>query len=645
MKLFEPGRIGRLAIKNRIVMAAMGNMLQEMDGGITQRAIDYYVDRAKGGVGLIIMPGAHTRLVEMLPFAPLVDKLVIDSKMYAGRLNELAEAVHDYGAKIAVQFTAGQGRNIRAEVLRSSGAVAPSPLPAFADPSVTARELATEEVERLAHYYQLSAEVVRGAGIDAIEINAHGGYLCDEFLTALWNKRTDKYGGDLDGRLRFLMEIIAYTRKGAGQDFPLLVKFGLTHFLAGGREIDEGLEIARRLEAAGVDALDIDGGCYETLYFCMPPTTQPPGCLVDLAEKVKKVVKVPVITVGRLHYPELAEKVLQEGEADFVALGRGLLAEPEWANKVKEGRLEDIRPCLGDNEGCLGRVFNGKAISCTVNPECGNEREMAISPAGKKKKVLIVGGGPGGMEAAIIAAIRGHKVTLCEKEYTLGGNLVLASVPDFKQDYRNLMNYLTTQVKKLGVAVKLATEVTPALLEEMKPDVVLVATGGTSIIPEIPGINGKNVATAVDVLSGKKKAGESVVVIGGGLVGCETALHLAQKGSKVTIVEILDTVACDMVGVNRMHLIKLLADANIKVLTGTEMLKVTAGGVALANKGGKKSTLPADTVVIACGFKPNDVLFEALKEKAADVYAIGDCVEPRNVYHAIREGFRRARLI
>ena len=645
MKLFEPGKIGKMTTKNRIVMAAMGTWLTEMDGRVSEREIDYYVARAKGGVGLIVTEAVRTRQIERLPCTPLVDLMVIDSKVYASRLSELAEAVHDYGAKVSLQVNPGQGRNIRAEILRNAGAVAPSPLPAFADPSVVARELATEEVEQLTHAFHFIAEVIRSAGIDAIEINAHAGYLCDEFLTTLWNKRTDKYGGKLDGRMRFLLEIIENLKKGAGADFPIIVKYGLTHYLEEGREVEEGLEIARRLEAAGVDALTIDAGCYDTMYWLMPTTYQPPSCMIDLAEKVKRVVNIPVIAVGRLGYSELAERVLEEGKADFIALGRNLLADPEWANKVKESRLEDICPCLGDHEGCIGRVFNGKYVSCTVNPACGMEKGLAISPAGKRKSVLVVGGGPCGMEAARVASLRGHKVTLCEKDQVLGGNLIPASVPDFKHDYRSLINYLSTQIGKLGVEIKLATESTPELIRAMKPDVVFIATGAIPIIPEIPGVGKENVATAIDVLLSRKEVGESIVVIGGGSIGCETALHLAQKGKKLTIVEILDSLACDMIMANRIHLMKLLADANVRILTSTKVLEITEKGITIADKNNKKRTLEADTIVLAVGMKSNEKLLEVLQDKVPEVYAIGDCVEPRILLNAIREGFRLARLV
>jgi len=643
VKLFEPGKIGKLSIKNRILMCPMGvGGLEEPQGGLSQRGIDYYVARAKGGTGLIIT-GLTRVSREIEP--PLEDKLIIDSKTSVTWLNELAEAVHDYGAKVAIQLTAGLGRVATLDLLKIAGAVAPSALPTFEDPTIMTRELSTEEVERLVHAFEFSAEILRLAGIDAVELHGHEGYLFDQFMTALWNKRTDKYGGDLEGRLRFPVEVIEAIKRGAGADFPVIFRFGLKHYIDGGREIEEGLEIARRLEAAGADALEVDAGCYETWYWAHPPTTLPPGCMVDMAQMAKRVVKVPVIAVGKLGYPELAERVLQEGKADFICLGRALLADPEWPNKVKKGRLEDIRPCIGCHEGCLKRVFDVKYLSCAVNPATGMEREFTIKPAEKKKSVLVVGGGASGMEAARVTALRGHKVTLWEKGDALGGNLIPASVPDFKQDYRRLINFLSTQIKKLDVTIELAKEATAELILEMKPDVVFIATGSTSIVPEIPGVGKKMVVTAVDLLLGKQEARKSVVVVGGGLIGCETALYLAQKGKKLTIIEMLDGVMLDMYSANRMHLLKLLADADVNILTETKCLEIRDNGITIADKYGKRSTLEADTVVLAVGLKSNDGLLEALKDKIHEVYAIGDCVEPRKVINAIWEGFRTARLV
>ena len=399
------------------------------------------------------------------------------------------------------------------------------------------------------------------------------------------------------------------------------------------------------MEAAGVDALEVDAGCYETWYWAHPPTTLEPGCMVDMATMAKEVVNIPVIAVGKLGYPELAESVLQDGKADFVCLGRALLADPEWPNKVKQGRLEDIRPCIGCHEGCLKRIFDGKYLSCAVNPATGMEREFTIKPAEQKKSVLVIGGGPGGMEAARVATLRGHQVTLWEKGNALGGNLIPASIPDFKQDYGSLINFLATQIRKLGVTIELGKEATPELIRMIQPDVVFIATGSTPIIPEIPGATSEAVVTAVDVLMGRQRAGESAVIIGGGLVGCETALHLAQKGKNVTIVEILDSVMPEVPPANSMHLLKLLADMDVQILTETKFLEITGNGITIADKYGKRSTLDADTIVLAMGLRSNEGLLDALRDKVPEVYAIGDCVAPRKVINAIWEGFRIARLI
>jgi 2-enoate reductase len=627
-------------------MAPMGiGGLVEPDGRLSQQGIDYFVARAKGGTGLIITCVARaSREIEQLPNMPFVRQLMVDNNIYVARLSQLADGVHDYGAKVAVQLTAGFGRVAGTEYLNAGVAVSASSQPCFWDPRVLARELTTEEVGRLVQSFEFGAEIVRTAGIDAVELHGHEGYLFDQFTTALWNKRSDRYGGDLNGRLRFSLEIIEAIKRGAGVDFPIIYRFGLTHYLPGGREVDEGLEVARRLEAAGVDALHIDAGCYETWYWAHPPTYQPPGCMVELAEMVKKVVSIPVITVGRLGYPELAEAVLQEGRADFVALGRPLLADPEWPNKVKEGRSEDICHCLGDHD-CLKRVLQRKYIGCTVNPAAGMEREFVIKGARDKKSVLIVGAGPAGLEAARVAALRGHDVVVWERSDSAGGNVIPASVPDFKKDYRLLLDYFSMQMKKLGVAVELGKEATAGIIQKMRPDIVCVATGARPIIPEIPGVEQAKVVTAIDVLLGKREVGEAVAMIGGGQIGCKTALYLAQRGKMVTVIELLETVARDLYSANRMHLLKLLDEAGVTILTERKTLEVAEEGITVIDTHGKKTMLAADSVVLAVGLQPNRELLAEIRTRMSRVYAIGDCVEPRKVLNAVWEGFRTARLI
>ncbi|MFC1961670.1 FAD-dependent oxidoreductase [Chloroflexota bacterium] len=645
MKLFEPGRIGNLRLKNRIVMAPMViTGLVELDGRISPRAIDYYVARAKGGAGLIttgvfyVDQEVENHLVGPWATAPRADSIV-----YVTRLAELADEVHDYGAKLSIQLTAGFGRVAPPPHYKTP--VAPSPLPSFSVPKVICREITTEEVKKLVAAFGMAARFVKNAGIDTIELNGHEGYLFDQFLTSLWNKRTDKYGGNLDGRLRFSLEVIEAIKREAGANFPVIYRFGLKHYLQGSREVEESLEMVRRFEQAGVDALHVDAGCYEARHWAHPPTYQSPGCTVDCAEDVKKVVSIPVIAVGKLGYPELAESILQEGRADFIALGRALLADPEWPNKVNEGRLNDIRPCIGDHDGCMGRIVQRKYISCTVNPATGNEQKLALIPAEKHKSVLVVGGGPGGMEAARVAALRGHQVVLWEKSDRLGGNLVPASVPEFKSDLRLLINYLSSQLEKLKVDLHLDNEATPEIIQQMCPDVLIIATGAIPIIPEIPGVEKSIVATAIDILLGKKDIGEEIVVIGGGLVGCEIAAFLAAKGKKVTIVEMMRDLVPDMYMANRHMLLEMLARCNVKSLTDTTAIEIVDDGVIIKGNSGDKINLKADTVALAAGMKTHSELQDKLKDNLPIIHAVGDCIQPRKIINAIWEAYRIARLI
>jgi 2-enoate reductase len=662
MKLFESGKIGSMVLKNRIIMDALNIQMAtplEDHAGLTQRAIDFYVARAKGGVGLI--KTTFMRPNRKLEFS--IGEPVVDSERCVSWLNDLAEAVHDYDAKVCVQLSPGLGRiPVPKPGLPHGGLVGPSALPSFRDPDgqmppigpgrypargeryLLTRELETEEIEQLVRDFERSARICRLADIDAIEIHGHQGYLLDEFMTALWNKRTDKYGGDLDGRLRLALELVEAVKKGAGADFPVLFKYPLTHFLEGGRSIEEGLEIARRLEAVGVDALTITGGCYETYNRTQPPTTQPRGCWLSLCERTKAVVRIPVIASGKLGYPDLAEKVLQEGKGDFVALCRYLLADPEWPNKVRAGRIEDIIPCVGCHEGCIARVRKYQRIGCAVNPAAGAERELTIRLAPKKKSVLVIGGGPAGMEAARVSALRGHQVTLWEKGDRLGGNLIPAAVPDFKDDYKLLLNYQTTQIRKLHVNVEFGKEATNEAIRRFSPDVLFLATGAVHVIPELEGmtegLERGSVVTAVDLLMGRKEPGGGVLVMGAGLIGCEVALHLARRGRQVTIAG-GRRLAHDMVWGNALDLVKQLDDAGVRILMNHRVVRITEAGAEAADL-----TFRADTIVLAVGMRPVQSLpMEELRKAIPEVYAIGDCVAPRHVLSAIWEGYRKARLV
>ena len=663
-KLFEPVQIGKVKIKNRIAMAPMGILNPPMvnpDGSPTQRTIDYYIERAKGGVGLIIT-GAHKVENEIdvvrLGFAPIISPAI------RSPYGELSEAAHSLGAKIFIQLTPGVGRVLMPHHVDPTGRSKPvsaSSIPNYWDPDVICRELTPEEIARIVKAVGDAAEIVKAAEIDGIELHGHEGYLLDQFATAIWNKRTDKYGGDLNSRLAFPIEILKEIKVRVGKDFPVVYRFALKHYIkalrAGalpgehyteaGRNIEEGLAMAKLLEEAGFDALHVDAGCYDSWYWAHPPTYQEHGCMVDMAEKVKKIVKIPVMAVGRLDIAELAEKVVEEGKADIVVIGRGLLADPYWPIKAQEGRIEDIRPCIGCHDGDQ-RMIQGKPLSCAVNPACCRERLYELKPAEKARTVLIAGGGVAGMEAARVAAIRGHRVTLYEKGKTLGGHLLEASVPDFKKDLGRLNEWYKGQLSKLEVEVKLETEVTTDIIQRESPDVVLVATGSKPIIPDIPGIEKPNVVTCIDLLLGKKEAGEVVVVVGAGLIGCETALWLANQGRKTTILEMLPEPLITpppLFNANKLMLLDLLALNGVKIEVNTTVQEIADDGIIAVDKYLKQSKPQADTVVLAVGLEPDDHLYKLLIGKVANLYALGDCQDPQRIMGAIWDSYEVARSI
>ena len=460
-KLFEPIKIGSVEIKNRITMAPMGvKGLLNPDGSPGQRALDYYIERSRGGVGLIIT-SVFTVNKDIEPVKPGMYTFA-DSSLPS--FAELAEAVHSLGSKIFVQLSAGFGRVARSAML-SGPPVSASPVPYFWDPKVTCRGITTEEVERLVGYFGSAARILAQAGIDGVELHGHEGYIFDQFATPIWNRREDKYGGDLSGRLRLPIEVLQEIKRVAGRDFSVQYRFGLKHYMkehnAGalpgeefkeaGRDIEEGLEMAKLFEEAGFDALHVDVGCYESHYWAHPPIYQADGFSTDIAGAAKKTVKIPVIAVGKLGDPALAERVIREKKADMVALGRNLLSDPSWVRKIEEGRPKKIRPCIGCYDGCLGRTALGKPLSCAVNPSTGRERYYALTRADRPKRVTIVGGGVAGMEAARVAAIRGHQVTIYEKSGSLGGCLIPAAVPLSKKVLQTLLNWYVSEMEDLDM--------------------------------------------------------------------------------------------------------------------------------------------------------------------------------------------------
>ena len=640
-------------------MAPMGiGGMTNPDGGPGPRALDYYIERARGGVGLIITSLFKVENeIDSLP-----QGFMLISPVALTLFSELAEAVHALGAKIFVQLTAGFGRVASPRLLRGKP-VSASAIPYYWNPTMTCKELTTEEVERLVKAFGPASRILAEAGIDGVELHGHEGYLFDQFTTALWNHRTDRYGGDLLSRLCFPIEVLKEIKRQVGPNFPVQYRFGLKHYIkdynAGalpgeeyveaGRDIEEGLRMAKILEQAGFDALHVDAGCYDSWYWAHPPGYQKHGCMVDMAEEVKKIVRIPVIAVGRLDIPELAEQVIAERKADMIAIGRGLLADPFWVKKVEEGRPEQVRPCIGCHDGCMNRLVRDRPLSCAVNPACGRERTYAFQPANESKNVMVIGGGVAGMEAARVAAVRGHKVVLYEKSHQLGGHLIEASAPAFKKDELRLLNWYKGELENLRVEIHLDTEVTPDHIYKKRPHVIIVSTGSKPIVLDSPGVTKENILIEViDLLLDKKKAGETVVVIGGGRVGCEAAIWLAQQGKKVTVVEKLDKLMSTDPPIplmNKMMLVDLLNFYKVNILTNTSLLEVRNNDVVVINKSNSRNILKTDTVVLAVGLIPNHDLYCKLQGKIHNIYLIGDSREPRNIMGAIWDAYEVARVI
>lgn len=639
-------------------MAPIGLVgLTTMDGHPTQRVMDYYLERAKGGVGLIIT-GLFKVENEIDACAPDIAQITQASRF---ALSEFCDSVHALDTKIFIQLTAGFGRVLRPYRVRKRP-VSASANPNYWDPGIICRELETEEVESIVAAFGDAAEIVADIGFDGIELHGHEGYLLDQFTTAVWNRRTDKYGGDLIGRLTFPIEILNNIKKRAGSEFPVQYRFGIKHYMKGlnqgalasedfveaGRDVEEGLEMAKILEQAGFDAIHVDAGCYDSWYWAHPPSYQEHGCMLDMAAMTKEVVDIPVTAVGRLEIPDLAEKVIATGQADMVALGRGLLADAEWPNKVRMGQTDHIRPCIGCH-GCFARFDKGRPLSCALNPACGREKIYPISQTKSPKKILIAGGGIAGMEAACVAARRGHNVTLCEKSKTLGGHMISASIPEFKRDLRRLKSYYEAQLRTLGVKILLERKATIDWIESQNPDILMVAVGSTVLIPDIPGVNNNNVCTCIDVLTGKHKAGENPVIIGGGLVGCEVALWLAQKGTDVTLIEMLPELMLrgpSVPHMNRTMLIDLLSYNRVNVLCNVKMEAINDHCITVINEDGEKRNIVTDNVILAVGMNPmKGLYYDALKSNIREVYSLGDCKEARNIAAAVWDAFEVARMV
>jgi 2,4-dienoyl-CoA reductase-like NADH-dependent reductase (Old Yellow Enzyme family)/thioredoxin reductase len=624
-------KIGNIEISNRMVVSAMVTDYCNNDGTATERYIAYHEAKAKGGWGLII-----TEDYAVDPTGrgfSCVPGLWEDSQI--GSHSELTGRVHKYASKIFAQiYHCGRQTS---HLITMCQPFAPSPIPCPAMQELP-EELKIDEIEKLVEKFGDCALRAKKAGFDGVEIHGAHGYLISQFMSPYSNKRTDKYGGHLLNRMRFPLDIVANVRAKAGKDFGIGFRISGDEFVPGGRTIEDTKAIAVLLEEAGIDILHVSAGVYASVDKIVPPSSVRHGWLADHAEEVKKVTSVPVITVGRINDPFVADSIIAAGKADFVAMGRASLADPEFPRKAAAGEFDEIRPCIACNEGCIGILFLDQPIKCVLNPTLGKETESVIKPAAAKKKVMIIGGGPAGMEAAATAAKAGHEVSLYEKEDRLGGLFYLASVPPNKGEIGNFVGWQIGQLNKLKVRVTLNAEVSSKLIDSEKPDVVVLATGGSPVLPKIPGVDKPNVVHAYSVLAGKVAVGPKALIIGGGMVGAETANHLANHGKTVTLVEMLPDIATEIPNINRMTLLQDLEKGKVRVLVNTTVKDILEDG-AVVVKGCETETISADTVIVASGSKPNNDLELELAGKPYKVITIGDASKVAKVMEAIEAGY------
>jgi 2,4-dienoyl-CoA reductase-like NADH-dependent reductase (Old Yellow Enzyme family)/thioredoxin reductase len=640
-KLFQPSKIGPLEIPNRIVMVAVTT---RYDFEESDRLAKFYAERAKGGVGLITTGALQTLYPSRKTGASRIN-LYNDRDI--PKLKEWVKAIHDHGSKAAAQlatygYWSKKGTEGTAEDVGPSAIVLPRegihPVFSLAEYLPRSRALTLEEILMIQEAIGDAALRAREAGFDVIEIQCVGGNILHRFTNPFTNSRKDQYGGNVENRVRMIAETLANVKQKVGNDFPIICRIPGLDMVPWGLGLSHWQEIAPYLEKAGVHALNVYPRWMESRE-PLPQMCVPRNAFVYLAEGIKQVVKIPVIACVRINDPVDAEQILATGKADLVGMGRALIADPDLPNKAKEGRLEDINLCTACCR-CYDDVGSDKSMCCSVNARAGREGETIVKRAMKAKKVFIIGGGPAGMEAARVAALRGHQVTLFETKDKLGGQLICATVPPYKDEWKSTIRYLTTQLEKLHVEVRMNTRCTAKEVEKGKPDVVIVATGAMPLIPNLPGMNGDHVVTAVDVLVGIKKTGEIVVVVGGGSTGCETAEFLAQKGKQVTILEMLPRIGADYGPMNRWVVIDRLIAAGIRLETGVKVEGISEKGVKVLRAGLYPEFFEADSVVLAMGMVSNDEAARNLVGKAASVLKIGDALKPASVAEAIESGFK-----
>jgi 2,4-dienoyl-CoA reductase-like NADH-dependent reductase (Old Yellow Enzyme family)/thioredoxin reductase len=635
--LFSSIMIKTMELPNRAVMPPMGTNLGNADGTVSEANLAYLKRRARGGPGLII-----TEISAVHPSGVAINSELgaYDDRFIPG-LKKLADVAHAAGCKVALQLHHAGRESLY--LLKEGKAIAPSPIRSLVF-GLTPREITRDEIQEIIAAFGAAAFRARQAGFDAVEVHGAHGYLLTQFLSSLCNQREDEYGGNLSNRSRFMVEVLQEVRRRVGSDFPISLRISTEECIKGGYSVEDMQSILPNLVKAGADLIHASLGTHGSPGgITSAPAEYEPGFNVWRAKKVKEVVDVPVIAVGRFSDPALADEVIGRGEADLIAFGRQFLADPDFLVKTREGRPQEIRKCIACNQGCIERLILGEGkIRCAINPETGQETIYPQGPAAVPRKVWVVGAGPAGLTAAYEAARLGHQVTLFEKEKNLGGQLLFACVPPFKGIYGEWIFWLASQVKKIGATILTETQVTDRMIEEGNPDVVILAMGGEKIIPAIEGIDLLLVGDAWQILSGEVAPKSHAVVVGGGLIGMETADFLSQKGTQVTLVEALKRSPVLKITSHGYMLHTRLRDKNCKLLFNTVVKRIAEGSVTILSGGEEQTLSPVDQVIIAVGLKPRDDWQQILPARGIRHWVIGDACQPRRIIEATEEGAKAA---